>query len=107
MGEKAGETSWGKMGGASRKTSSGSWQSQGVSNPCLRRERAGQHTYNINMLANFPEMKRPQRPSCDPKLLDISTKRGKAGGKARGSHKPLLLILIGARKGSKCFVLVA
>jgi len=37
--QRTGETSWGKMGGGNQENGSGSWQSQGVSNPCLRRER--------------------------------------------------------------------
>jgi hypothetical protein len=37
--EKAREKVWGKMGGGKLKSGFGSWQSQGVSNPCLHRER--------------------------------------------------------------------
>jgi hypothetical protein len=41
--EKEVEKARGKMGGGIRKSGSRSWQSQGVSNPCLRRERRAAH----------------------------------------------------------------
>jgi hypothetical protein len=45
--EKAGEKAWGKMGGGKLKSGSGRWQSQGVSNPCLRRERNLTYSQNV------------------------------------------------------------